>query len=134
MRSRLPLASLLLVAVSAGCAGKESAPETPEIAILERDLAREFRSTVPQVEMEDSTLLAVSFDDPGLARMSRDEKDATAQKVMEYVRDNYSPYERLTAVKVAFASRSRRGPLEFGHHTTFTKNKGAIGEAVGERQ
>ncbi len=134
MRSRLPLASLLLVAVSAGCVGREPAPETPEIAILERDLAREFRSTVPQVEMEDATLLEVTFDDPGLARMSRDENDATARKVMEYVRDNYSPYDRLTAVKVDFASRHGRSPVKFEEHSTFTRSKGAIGEAAAERR
>ena len=104
MRSLLPLAVVLLVAVSAGCAEKQPAPETPEIAVLKRDLARELRSTVPEVEMEDSAQLEITFYDSGLVRLSRNDKDA-AWKVMEYVRDNYPPYERLTAVTVGFAPR-----------------------------
>ena len=120
MRSLLPVVVALLLAVSPGCAGRQPASETPEMAVLKRELAQELRSRVPVVEMEDSSGLKVTFYDSGLVRLSRNDKDATARKVIEYVRDNYPPYERLTTVTVGFAPRYGIGRFRFGRQLFIT--------------
>lgn len=106
-------ASLLLLALLplAGCEQVERAKQVMgEMTQLRSGIAREF-GAAPQVNVSNGRVLTLTFVNSGFEKLPDAQREATARRVAEYVRDHYAGYARLSEVGVAFASQRKAGPV-----------------------
>jgi hypothetical protein len=116
---------LLLAVFLAGCGG-EGSQAILDLVPLQVQLVAEYGASNIVVELQDGNTLGITVAGDASRSLARDQRAEQAQKIAEFVCDNYRSIDRIVQVRVSFEIGQNGSVVEPTGSVTFTFPKSEL--------